>query len=211
MHWEADQAYQWLEEQYKSADETNPDFLPWIVSTQANIDATLFRVEDADKNFRRALSFDRGNIRLKRTYADFLLDFQHPAPVLQLLADHENDNGCLLLMAIAAKRLKQTELAARLTSKIETRFDEIRLRGDKPHGRFESRYHLALKRNPRAALDVALENWQLQKEVRDSRAVLEAALAANDYSAAQPVVDFVKTSKCEDAALSKLIKKLEQK
>ena len=208
---DAETAYQRLLQQREIAEKEKSDLLPWIIATQANIDAMLMRVEDADTNFRAALALNSGNIHLKRTYADFLLDFQHPEPVLQLLKEHENDNGCLLLMAIAAKRLKKDDLAARLKSKIEVRFDEIRLRGNKPHGRFESRFELTLNRNPRAALEVALENWQVQKEVRDSRAVLEAALGANEPAAAQPVVDFLKTSKCEDAALNTLIQKLEQK
>jgi len=206
----AKEASQMLEIQLSTAQKESPELLPWIISSQANIDAILFRVKEADVKFRQALSLNSGNIHLKRSYADFLLDFQHPAPVLQLLAEHENDNGCLLLMAIAAKRLKQTELADRLKSKIEVRFDEIRLRGNKPHGRFESRYQLVLNGDAQAALDVALENWQTQKELRDSRAVMEAALAAKKPTAAQPVVDFVKTSKCEDFALNRLIEKLEQ-
>ena len=208
---DAERAYQILVNQRKIAETKKPEILPWIIATQANIDAMMHRVEDADENFRRALALNIGNIHLKRTYADFLLDFQHPEPVLQLLAEHENDNGCLLLMAIAAKRLKKTELQARLKSKIEMRFEEIRLRGNKPHGRFESRYQLALNKNPRAALEVALENWQLQKEARDSRAVLESALGAHERADAQPVVDFLKASGCQDVALNKLIEKLEQK
>ena len=204
----ADEAYEKLQQLLKIAPEKMPELVPWIVGTQASIDAMLHRVEAADTNFRKALTLDSGNIHLKRTYADFLLDFQQPAPVLKLLAEHENDNGCLLLMAIAAKRLRQTELLDRLKEKIEVRFEEIRLRGSKPHGRFESRYQLTLNRNPKRALEVALENWQLQKEIRDSRAVLEAALEADDQAAAEPIVDFVKASDCEDFALIKLLERL---
>ncbi len=184
--------------------------LPWATAIQGDIAASLGMFESADAHYRKALSIDGGSIHLKRTYADFLLDHQRPAPVMQLLAEHENDNGCLLLLAIAANRLGKKGLAADLKSKLLVRFKEIRLRGSLPHGRFESRYELELNENPEKALEIALENWKLQKEVRDARAVLESAVLLKNYVAAKPAIDFIKQSGNEDVALAQLIRTLEQ-
>lgn len=185
-----------------------PDLASWIAATQGDIAASLGRFEAADKHYREALMLNSGSIHLKRTYADFLLDHRRPAPVLQLLANHENDNGCLLLMAIAAHRLGKEQLAWKLKSKLFVRFNEIRLRGSQPHGRFESRYELELNNDPKKALVIALENWKIQREVRDARAVLESAVASKNLSAAQPTIKFIKKSGHEDIALAQLISTL---
>jgi tetratricopeptide (TPR) repeat protein len=206
----ASSAYDSVAKFSAEAEASSPEMLPWAMAIQGDIAASLGKFESADEHYRKALSLNGGSIHLKRTYADFLLDHQRPEPVLQLLAEHENDNGCLLLMAIAANRLGKTEVTAELKSKLTIRFKEIRLRGSLPHGRFESRYELELNDNPERALEVALENWQLQKEVRDARAVLESASVLKNATAAQPIIDFLKKSKNEDVALNQLIRTLEQ-
>ncbi len=206
----AENAYDSLTAFIESTKEGQSQLVPWAIAMQGDISAILGRFEIADKHYRKALSLNGGNIHLKRTYADFLLDQQHPQPVLKLLADHESDNGCLLLMAIAANRLAMQEQAVDLKSKMEMRFREIRLRGNKPHGRFESRFELELNNDPEKALEIALQNWDVQKENRDARAVLESALAAKNFTAAAPTIRFVKDSRNEDVALAQLVRALEQ-
>lgn len=188
----------------------NADLANWILATTADVHAIQGNVDLADEHYRKAISRDPNNFHLKRTYADFLLDYGKAEVVLKLLKDNEYDNGCLLLLAVAAKRLKQDNLVANLKSKLETRFKAIRLRDSVPHRRFESRYELALENNPAKALEIALENWELQKENRDARAVLEAALAAKNESAAAGVVKFLQDSGNEDAAIRKLISSMEK-
>ena len=190
------------------ADRESPGLDAWTNATLGDIAVSLGEFESADEHYRASLTLDSNSIPVKRNYANFLLDQQRPAPVLQLLADHENDNGCLLLMAIAAQRMGESTNAQKLKSKLATRFEEIRLRGSRPHGRFESRYELELNENPQRALEIALENWQLQKENRDARAVLESALLAKNAAAAMPTIEFVKASGNEDVALAQLIRAL---
>jgi hypothetical protein len=205
---QARESYEALADRSQTADQDSPELVPWINAMQGDIAASLGDFEIADEHYRKSLALNSGSIHLKRTYADFLLDQQRPAPVLQLLAEHENDNGCLLLMAIAAHRLGESSRAERLKSKLANRFEEIRLRGSQPHGRFESRYELELNENSERALAVALENWKVQKENRDARAVLESALVAKKISAARSTIEFIKASGNEDLALAQLIRTL---
>jgi len=207
---QAKEAYKALADRLATADQESPELAPWINATLGDIAASLGEFESADQHYRRSLALNSGSIHIKRTYADFLLDQQRPAPVLQLLTGHENDNGCLLLMAIAAHRIGDSTNAQKLKSRLATRFEEIRLRGSQPHGRFESRYELELNDNPERALEIALENWQLQKENRDARAVLESALVAKNVAAAMPTIEFIKASKNQDVVLSQLIRALAQ-
>jgi tetratricopeptide (TPR) repeat protein len=207
---DARQAYDALTKFLESSDGAQSKLRPWAVAMQGDIAASLGQFETADKHYREALAIDGGSLHLKRAYADFLLDHQHPQPVLKLLVEHESDNGCLLLMAIAANRMGMKERAAALKSKMAVRFEEIRLRGNQPHGRFESRYELELNDNPEKALEVALQNWELQKENRDARAVLESALAAKNFAAAASTIEFVKSSGNEDVAMTQLVRALEK-
>jgi hypothetical protein len=83
------------------------------------------------------------------------------------------------------------------------------LRGDQPHGRFEARFELVLRNDPRRALALAQANWQQQKQAGDARNLLEAAIAANDPAAAQPVLQFLKENRTQDVTLERLARQLE--
>ena len=50
----------------------------------------------------------------------------------------------------------------------------------------------------------------VQKEPADARVLLEAALAANERKAAQPVIDWMNRNKLEDVALSRLVQRIQQ-
>ena len=84
------------------------------------------------------------------------------------------------------------------------RFAAARMRGDTTHRAEEARYELQLAGNAAAALAVAAANYRVQREPRDARALLEAAIAAGDAGAAQPVRDWLQSSGFEDAYLRQL-------
>ena len=166
--------------------------------------------ERAEQHFRDGMSNNPSDFYLMRTYADFLLDRGREEQVLQLLRENTKDNGILLRAAIAARRSGKAEQADQWLTQLESRFEEIRLRGSKPHGRFEARYALELKDDPQRALTIALANWQQQKETRDTRNVLEAAIAAKNHVAAQPVLEFLAANGTEDVVLQRLALRLER-
>ena len=55
---------------------------------------------------------------------------------------------------------------------------------------------------------LAAENYRVQREPRDARILLEAALAAGDAAAAQPARDWLAASGFEDARLRRLDQEL---
>ena len=205
----AQQAYDLLSEILPEAKEKFPSAVQFILTIRAEIADALERDAEVEKHFTEGLARDAGDTYLLRGYGDFLLDQGKSAEALELLREHTNDTGVLLRAAIAARENDELKLAKQWTDELETRFEEIRLRGGLPHGRFESRLELKLKDDPQAALTIALENWQKQKEVRDSRNVLEAAIAAKDPAAAKPVVEFLQSNKNEHATLRNLLQQLE--
>jgi hypothetical protein len=75
------------------------------------------------------------------------------------------------------------------------RFEASRLRGDRVHVREEARFTLHLLNDPKKALQLAQENWQVQKEPADARILLESALAAQDAASIETMRDWLKKTK----------------
>ena len=206
----AKEAYDLLGEILPYAKEKLPaTFVQFIHVSRAEIADVLGRDGEVEEHFAEGIAKDPGNFYLLRGYGDYLLDHDQADQALALLRDHTADNGVLLRAAIAAQQSGQSELAKKWTDELETRFKAISLRGGEPHGRYESRFLYALKKDPETALEVALNNWQKKKEVRDTRNVLEAAIAAKKPAAAEPVIEFLRANKNEHVILNKLVQELE--
>ena len=139
--------------------------LPWLLTMQAEIARGLGHNELAERRYREALEVAPEDFYLLRAYADFLLDHDRPGEVVPMLTPHVADTGILLRAAIAAQRSGDESQAQAWRSQLADRFEEIRLRGGTPHGRFESRFRLELTDDPEKALGVALENWGETKGV----------------------------------------------
>ena len=88
------------------------------------------------------------------------------------------------------------------------RFDAAQRRGDNSHRKEQSRFLLALRRDVAQALVLARANWAEQREPADARILLEAAVAARDAAAAQPVLDWLARTGVESVALRGLAMKL---
>ena len=202
-------AYKKLNSIVPKAVELWPAAVPWMRVIQGSIARTLGDDDLAEQHFLDGLGSNPGNLHLLRYYADLLLDQQRNEEVVLLLRDHVMDNGILLRAAIAANRQGRSEIAEVWKTQLRSRFQEIRLRGSEPHGRYEARFTLELLEAPEQALELALENWRKQKELRDSRNVLEAALATRDAAAAEHVLQFLRENQTDDAILSRLVHQLE--
>ena len=60
------------------------------------------------------------------------------------------------------------------------------------------------KTKPADALKLAQHNYTTQKEPRDAEVLMRAALASNQAREAQPALDWLRTSRFEDARLARL-------
>lgn len=191
------------------AEKDSQELLPWALTMKAEISRIRGDDESANQFFAKA-TLNESNNYAKRTYAEFLINRDQPQKAFDLLKENVSDTGVLLLAAIAAKQSGNETEAKHWQEELRQRFEEIRLRGGTPHGRFEAQYLLALEGNSERSLTVALENWGKQKEARDARNVLEAAIATKDVKAADTVIRFLKENKTEDIELLELVKRLEQ-
>ena len=137
-------------------------------------------------------------------YADWLLDAGRAAEVLPLLQGHEAADPVLLRIALAERasygpRDARTRRDTRL---LGDRFDAALLRGDRSHGREQSRYELDLRGDLRAALRLAESNWRVQHEPADAVVLVRAAHAAGRDAAADDVWRFLRDTQGRDARLA---------
>jgi hypothetical protein len=134
---------------------------------------------------------------LLAAYADFLLDYGRPQEVIALLKDWTAADPLLLRLALAEAAVKATG-AREHRATLADRYAAARLRGDTTHEQEESRFCLQLLNQPEDALKLAQSNWRVQREPRDARVLLDAAVALRRPEAAQPVLDWMAQSRVED-------------
>ena len=184
-----------------------PELLLWQYTRLADMAWRLQRPELAEDYFKRARQLGLTDQYLLGAYADFLLARQRPAEVLKLLAGWERSDILLLRLALAGKAAsdgRATDWAAQLRD----RFQAAEQRGDRLHEQEAARFELDIERNTAKALALASRNYQIQKEPRDAEILLRAALAAKQPKAAQPALDWLRSSRHEDPLIVKLAEQL---
>jgi hypothetical protein len=212
-------SYEKLKQTLASNPQAEAGVASWVTTQLAEMAVRAGDSAAAEQHFRSALgtnaateSSSQGNDKdayLLAAYADFLLDQKRPREVIKLLQDSTRADGLLLRYALAQQRVKLPQAAASIAS-LNARFEAARRRGERVHLREEARFQLELVQAPQQALQLAGENWAVQKEPADARVLLEAALAAKSKPAAQPVLDWLTANKLEDQTLQQLRTALER-
>ena len=181
----------------------------WLLTRTGEVEAWLGRPDRAEAAYRQALGLGLEDGYLLAAWNDFLLDQKRPVEVVQGLSTWESSDGLLLRLALAEKQLALPKAAVHAQT-LQDRFAAAKLRGDTTHRAEEARFLLAIKNDLPQALEIATANYGVQREPRDARILLEAALAATNVSAAKPVLDWLRSSGFEDLQLRQLAKALAQ-
>ena len=173
----------------------------------ADLNAGLGLDADAARLYEVAAAEPTVDVSLLAAYADLLLDLDRSGDVLRLLDGRGEQDALLLRRAIAARKTGDPRLA-HWSSILNERFTAAAAAGNRVHLREEALFRLKVENNPDAALPLAIDNWAVQKEPADARLLIEAALAANDKTAAQPVLEFITLTKLSDQRLAPLVVQL---
>ena len=202
------QAYAELSAVLARRPDADPALKLWIQTRLAEMALRQGKDELAESHFKAGLALGVTDGFILAAYADFLLDHDRPAEVLPMLRDWERSDILLLRLALAEQAAGLASAAAH-RAMLKERFDASALRGDKLHQQEEARYHLYLQGDAPGALRLAAENYRLQREPRDARILMEAALAAKNPGAAQPALAWLRASGYEDPRYAKLTQQLE--
>ncbi len=176
----------------------------WATTLQAEIAERLGRREDAETLYRQSLLLDPRDAYTIAAYADFLIDADRPHEVLRLIAADTAFDNLLLRRALAAAQTDDPTAAASRHD-LAARYAASHARGDRVHLREQARFVLTIEQSPAQALQLALDNWAIQKEPIDARIVLEAARAAGSSEAAVRVLRWIQSTALEDARLAPFV------
>jgi hypothetical protein len=179
----------------------------WILLRLAELAQRSGHLDVAEACLQQALALGITDTFLLAAYADMLLERKRPAEVVALLKDKVRSDVLLLRLAFAARELN-LPTASEYEETLAARYAAAQLRGDTVHQQEESRFELRVRHNAKRALWLAQENWKVQREPRDARAFLEAAIAAKDPVGAQPVLQWLEQNHFEDPVLVNLGRQL---
>lgn len=199
----AAQAQADLSAQLQKHPEASAEEKLWAYTRLAELAQRLGQDAAAEARYKQALGLGITDTFLLAAYADFLLDKQRPQEAYTLLKDKVRSDVLLLRLVFAADLLKTAD-ARSLQATLADRYVAAQMRGDTVHQQEEARFTLHILHDPKKALSLAQSNWQVQREPRDARIFLEAALAARDRAGAQAVLEWVDNSRIEDKYLSRL-------
>jgi Tfp pilus assembly protein PilF len=185
----------------------SPETKAWVLTRLAEMSLGQGDIRQAEVHFRSALALEVRDQFLLAAYADFLLDQGRPAEVVALLRDWFRSDVLLLRLALAEKAVGAVSAKDHINA-LKARFDAAALRGDKLHQQEEARFNLTLLGQKEKALALAQENWKLQREPRDARILLEAALAMKEPSGAQGALEWLEKSGHEDPMLRETAQRL---
>jgi hypothetical protein len=203
------EAYAELSKALARRPDADPDLKLWIQTRLAEMALRQGKDDLAERHFKAGLALGVTDGFILAAYADFLLDHNRPAEVVPMLRDWERSDILLLRLAMAGQAAGLASAPAHVAM-LKERFAASALRGDKLHQQEEARFHLYLQGDPAGALRLAQENYRVQREPRDARILMEAALAAKQFQAAQPVLDWLHTSGYEDPRYAKLAQQLKE-
>jgi Tfp pilus assembly protein PilF len=175
----------------------DPDRRQWMLTRLAEMALRFGDDRLAERHFREAMAASGPDGFVLAAYADFLLDRKRPAEVVGLLKEWTRSDILLLRLALAETELGAPAAREHATA-LADRFAAAALRGDRLHLQEEARFELSLRNDPTAALKLAAENWSIQREPRDARVLMEAAVAARRPDAAQPALDWLRATGYED-------------
>lgn len=160
----------------------------WIHGILADAAKYLGDTAAAEAHFRLALQLAPADNFLLADYGDFLLDQQRPRDALVLLGNDSQSDTSFLRQVYAEVALGLPQ-AASDTQQMADRFAALETRGTRTYRREQAGFELYLRHDPQRALELAQQNWSIQRAPEDMRILLEAALAAGKPEAAQSALD----------------------
>lgn len=179
----------------------------YIEGLMADAAKYLGKTAEAEAHFKTALQLTPGDNFLLADYGDFLLDENRPHDVIALVKDYTQSDTSFLRMVYAEAALKSPR-TQRDIEEMQARFAAMDRRGSHVYRREQAGFELYLRHDPAGALKLAEQNWTVQRAPKDMRIYLEAALAADQPQAAQPVLDLIGRSHLQDPTINGLVDKV---
>lgn len=176
----------------------------WAWTSLAENAWRLGYFKEADHHFQTALKIGIKDLYLSRVYADFLLQQQRPFDVIKFI-DSETQNDALLLRLALAEKITHSKQLDKHIALLQTRFNANRKRGSTLHKGDEAKFMLHLLNQPQPAVQLARQNWQVQRESADTYILLQSAIAANSIAMIEEVSQWLNQQGTEDVVIDQIL------
>lgn len=203
----AGQAYRLFSMIRHPGPEAPPAIKAWIQGLMADTAKRLGKPKEADAHYRKALQLTPGDNFLLADYGDFLLDQGRAKAALDLVKDYSQSDTSFMRRVFAEAALGSPRTGHDI-KEMAARFAAMEQRGTHVYRREQARFVLYLEHDPGRALELARENWRVQRAPKDMRIYLEAALAAGRPGAARPVLALLAGSHLQDPPVDRLAKRV---
>ncbi len=176
----------------------------WAWTTLAEIAWRLGDYKAADQHFQTGLQTGTKDYYLLRIYADYLLQQQRPIEVIELLTGETQNDSLLLRLALANQMTRSEQLTEQVVL-LSERYTANRRRGSSLHKGDEARFMLYLQNRPQAAVQLAKQNWLVQREPADTYILLKSAIATNDNAIIAKTVQWLKQQNNSDVLIAQIL------
>lgn len=168
----------------------------WLLGILGDLSSLLGDDESAVRHYELALRVNPADRYARIAIVDGLSRLGRGTEALRLIEKGDDDTPSLVRSAILSPS-KRPELA----SELERRFAIDRERDDWGHAREEALFLLRVVGDAKQAVEVALRNFERQKEIIDVRLLAEAAAAASHAGACKEARRWIQQSGYTDAQL----------
>lgn len=196
-----DQAYDTLQAMASSSAAPQGKSAQWLATLSAEIALQQGRPEVATEHLLDALQQAPQAPYLRYLQSDLWLALGQPKAVINDLSVWQDREGALLRLAIAGQRLDHPQANA-WRQEYRARMAADQNTGRQRHLREHARFLLEVADDPQAALSLAQENWQQQRELTDLRLLHASASAVGDQAALARLQSFVDRYNVADAQLT---------
>jgi predicted Zn-dependent protease len=188
------------------------EILAWTLSVQADLAVRAGELPEAQTLLMRAVSLAPTGDYVRIALADVLIAGNRLVEAAHVLDTARPSVGVLLRRAIAQSRI-QTDHAPESLAQLQERLNVSAQRGERTHLREEARLALEFPRDGidgrRAALALARDNFNVQRETEDIRLFARAAVAARDSAAIAALTEWLQRSRYQDIELDRLMQSVQ--
>lgn len=158
----------------------------------------------AEMRYQEMLSIDNASVYARAAYADFLITQERLAEARGILGDAPHTEALLLLRVLAAGHTSDT-VANSAARELSLRMAVDRAEGDFSHAREYARFALDHMNDAELALEMAQENWRVQKEPVDARILVRSAIAADALNIIEEIRILTAKTGLQDRSLDALL------
>jgi tetratricopeptide (TPR) repeat protein len=200
-----------LLERLMAGDAAGPtaEVLAWTLSVRADLALRAGALPEAQDLLMRAVALAPASDYTRLALADVLIARNQLAEAVNILGTTRPSVGVLLRRAIAQSRIDAGHTPDSL-AELEERLNVSAQRGERTHLREETRLALEFPRDGadgrQAALVLARDNFNVQRETEDIRLFARAVVVTRDPAALATLKEWLQHSRYEDIVVDQLLR-----